>query len=212
MDSTTPALLQWAKDIAAIATPFLIIGLAGIGWFIKNQILTSQRTAEESRTRTEELEEGMRSDRLQVYTEVLQPFIILFTKDEAFVGGREQRGKPKSKEQRAKSKEQRIVEIMISTEYRQAGFKLSLFANDDVVRAYNNLMQYAFHLPDYEGATDGTEARSKEDNFRILAVFGDFLREIRKSVGNERTTLDSFEMLEWMIKDINEVRQEFPSR
>ena len=203
MDNTTPALLQWAKDIAAVATPFLIIGLAGIGWSLKNQILTSQRTAEESRTRTEKLDEGMRSDRLQVYNEVLQPFIILFTKDEAFVGGRGQRGK---------TKEQRILEIMISTKYRQAGFKLSLFANDDVVRAYNNLMQYAFHLPNSDGATDGAEARSNEDNFRILAVFGNFLREIRKSVGNERTTLDSFEMLAWMIKNVNEVRQEFPNR
>ena len=203
MDSTTPALLQWAKDIAAITTPFLIIGLAGIGWFIKNQMLTSQRTAEESRTRTEKLEEGMRSDRVQVYNEVLQPFIILFAKDEAFVGGRGQRGK---------TKEQRILEIMTSTEYRQAGFKLSLFANDDVVRAFNNLMQFAFHLPNSGGTTDGTEARSNEDTFRILAVFGEFLREIRKSVGNERTTLDSFEMLEWMIKDINEFRQELPNR
>ena len=86
MDNTTPALLQWAKDIAAIATPFLIIGLASIGWFIKNQILTSQRTAEETRTRTGKLEEGMRSDRLQVYNEVLQPFIILFTKPESTEG------------------------------------------------------------------------------------------------------------------------------
>ena len=37
----------------------------------------------------------------------------------------------------------------------------------------------------------------------MLAVFGDFLLAIRKSVGNEETRLDKIQMLEWLITDIH---------
>jgi hypothetical protein len=37
-------------------------------------------------------------------------------------------------------------------------------------------------------------------------MLGNLLLAIRKSVGNQRTKLDAYQMLEWLIKDINNFR------
>ena len=78
-------------------------------------------------------------------------------------------------------------------------FKLSLFASDEVVRSYNEMMQffYAQAEPpssDLEGAT-----------LKLMDLFGGFLLAIRKSVGNETTKLDNLAMLEWFVSDIRKL-------
>ena len=145
--------------------------------------------------RTEKLEQEIRGDRLQIYNDILQPFIMLFTKEEAAAGSRAQKGK---------SKEQRALEKMMSPEYREVAFKLTLFANDGVVRAYNKLMQFAYKRDRSSELSDGHDPNVA--NFEILEIFATLLLEIRRSVGNEATSLSKFEMLEWLIKDIDTLK------
>ncbi|MCY4353932.1 MAG: hypothetical protein OXC09_03980 [Truepera sp.] len=73
---------------------------------------------------------------------------------------------------------------------------MSLFASDEVVRAYNKLMQF-FYKYDPAGASD-----KKEAGIQGMKVFGGFLLAIRKSVGNETSSLGELEMLKWLIKDL----------
>ena len=183
--------------IGTIATPVLLIVISGVGWYFKGRIESSWKTEAELRKRAEKLEEATREDRLQVYNEILEPFIILFTKENSLQTNKRQRGK---------TKEQRVLEIVQSLEYRQAAFKLSIFAHDDVVNAYNNLMQFSYKT---EGANVPSEGHASEATGRdLLIAFGDFLLAIRKSVGNEKSSLSNIDMLTWMITDIEKVRRQ----
>ncbi len=94
---------------------------------------------------------------------------------------------------------------MQSLEYRQAAFKLSLFANDDVVKAYNNLMQFSYKMGSDAVSTEEHESRAI--GRQLVSTFGDFLLEIRKSVGNETSSLSNLDMLEWMITDIDSLKR-----
>lgn len=181
--------------IGTIATPILLIGISGIGWYFKSRMEESWKTEAELRRRAEKLEEAIRDDRLQVYNEILKPFIVLFTKEEALSANKALRGK---------TKEQYALEIMQSLEYRQAAFKLSLFADDDVVMAYNNLMQFSYKM--------GGKSVLMEDNEpeaigrRLLEAFGDLLLAIRRSVGNEASSLSNLDMMTWLVTDIDRLR------
>ena len=190
----SPTVIELIAVIGTIATPILLIAISGIGWYFKSRIESSWKTESELRSRAAKLEETIRGDRLQIYENILEPFIILFMKEDALSVNRAQRGK---------TKEQRVLEIMQSVEYRQAAFKLSLFANDDVVRAYNSLMQFSYKM--------GSDSDSREEQGAIgqqlLAFFGDFLLEIRKSVGNETSSLSNIDMLKWMITDIEKLKR-----
>lgn len=198
MPNSGPTAMELITLIGTIATPILLLVLSGIGWFIKRRLEASQKADEELRRRSEKLEEAIRGDRLQVYNDILEPFIMLFTKEESSSGNRPHKGK---------SNKQRALEIILSLKYRQAAFKLSLFANDDVVRAYNRLMQFSYKM---EGTSESSEGHdSNATSLRILGIFGSFLLEIRKSVGNKATSLSNFEMLEWMINDIDTVKVQF---
>ena len=198
MPNSGPTVIELITAIGNIATPILLIVLSGIGWFIKGRLETSQKAEEELRRRAEKLEEEIRGDRLQVYNDILEPFIILFTKEEAFSGNRSHKGK---------SKDQRALETMLSLKYRQTAFKLTLFANDGVVKAYNQLMQFSYKMGNDPASSEGRDPNAT--SLQILGVFGTFLLEIRKSIGNEATSLSNFEMLEWMINDIDTVKVQF---
>lgn len=164
--------------IGSAVTPLLVLLLTGVGWVLKNRI-----------QRAFEREAELRTDRLQVYNDILEPFILVLTKDEAFQDTERFAGKSKSEV---------VLEKMVSIEYRQAAFKLALFASDDVLRAYNDLMQFFYQLADEHSA----EKHPK----KMLEKLGEFLRQIRVSVGNKETQLDSLEMLEWLVTDIKQYR------
>ena len=166
--------------IGTIATPILLIVLSSIVWFFQRKIERSQT-----------IEQELRDDRLQVYLEILEPFIILLTKDEAFP---------------TENKNTVALEKILSLSYRKAAFRLSLFANDDVVRAYNDLMQFAYDSEKSPASEDEQDSQSKA--WEMLNVFGNLLLEIRKSVGNEKTTLENLEMLEWMINDLRKLKEQ----
>ena len=84
------------------------------------------------------------------------------------------------------------MEIILSKGYRQASFDLALFANDGVIKSFNALFQSAYNM-----------ASTKNAEYDLIFKIGDLLLAIRKSVGNESTKMKNFEMLKWMINDID---------
>jgi len=78
--------------------------------------------------------------------------------------------------------------------YRKTAFNLNLFGSDEVVKAYNALMQHTYEA----------ESTEKQDPKEMMRLWGMLLLEIRKSLGNKKTKLDELDMLRAMIKDIDE--------
>lgn len=204
MPDTGPTTTDLITVGGVIATPIFLIVLSGIGWVIKGRIEATQEAEAESRRRAEKLDEELRSDRLQIYNDILEPFIIALSKDGTSRETRTQRKGTGSFRKGEMSKEQRVSEIMHSVEYRQAGFRLSLFANDSVFRAYNNLMQSFYNMENTAESMRGSEPSAAA--VQMLNVFSAFLLEIRKSVGNEKSSLSNMEMLEWMISDFDKLK------
>jgi hypothetical protein len=189
-------LLDTISAIATLITPFLLIGLAGLGWMIKNKVISSQAKEVYKDTRIRELEDKLREDRIKIYNAILEPFFLLFTSEEAFA--KDPKFKNKNRNDLAMAK-------MLSVEYREVGFKLSLVANDSVVRSYNKLMQYSYH----------TEKDQRPLEIKVcdwMALIGDLLLEVRKSMGNESSNLDRWEMVEWFMTDAPALKAKHESR
>ncbi len=185
---TTPVekdFLDIIIAVATLATPFLLIGLGGLGWVIKNKIESSKLKELVKDSRIRELEDKLREDRIKTYNSILEPFFLLFTSEESFA--KDTKFKHKNKNDLAFAK-------MLSVEYREVGFKLSLVANDSVVRSYNKLMQYF-----YQSDKDSRPIEEKVCDW--MSLIGNFLLEIRKSMGNESSNLDRWEMIEWFMSD-----------
>jgi hypothetical protein len=104
LNPPAPTLLDYVTAIGAIATPILVLILTGVGWAIRNRY-----------EKVRALEEKLREDRIAIYNEILEPFIILLTKDEGF---------KLEKAYRNKTKEDVASEKIISLKYRQAAFKM----------------------------------------------------------------------------------------
>ncbi|MGL1437375.1 hypothetical protein ACSTIH_23155, partial [Vibrio parahaemolyticus] len=172
---------HWLDVVAAIgsiATPIIVLVVSSIGWKIKQNI-----------ERKIELENKLRDDRIEIYNEILEPFIILLMSDAAWEMDKRNKGKNKSDVGTAK---------MLTLEYRRLGFKLALMANDEVVKAYNDMMQYLYNMSE-----NGQPENFLKDMMKLL---GTFLVEIRKSMGNEATKLDYWDMCEWWMSDTRKVK------
>ncbi|WP_404301147.1 hypothetical protein [Alicycliphilus denitrificans] len=183
-------LLDTISAIATLITPILLVILGGIGWLIQNRIESSQIKQEAQTKRIAELEDKLREDRLATYNALLEPFFLLFTSDAAVAHD------PKYKN---KKKDEIALARMLSVEYRQVGFKLSLVANDEVVRAYSELMQFFYHTE-----RDGRPIDEKTSHW--IALMGTLLLEIRKSMGNQSSSLDRWEMIEWFMQDASKMK------
>ncbi len=187
MAGLDPTFIQLFIAIGSVTTPILLVVFSAVGWAIKRKIESGQRSEE----RVRKLEEELREDRLKIYIEVLEPFVIIFTKDEGLAAEKAYKGK--KKEELAKDK-------ILSMSYRQTVFKLSLFASDEVIRSYNDLMQFFYTQ------TELPSSAPQETTAQLMYLFGGFLLAIRRSVGNENTNLDNLEMLEWLISDIKRLK------
>jgi hypothetical protein len=64
--------LDYLTAIGSVATPVLVLILTGIGWRFRQRV--ERRLA---------LEEKLREDRIAIYNDILEPFIILLTSDAA---------------------------------------------------------------------------------------------------------------------------------
>lgn len=169
-----PTILDYLTAFGTIATPILVLILTGVGWNIRNRV-----------ERARELEEKLRDERINVYFQILEPYIIGLTKPENITNDKALKGK---------SQQQLIQEKILSLEYRNAAFKLSLMGSDNVVRAFNALMQGFY------------KQSSGQTNPEQVLLLGKFLLEVRRGVGNENTSLDMLNMLEWLITDIQKFR------
>lgn len=190
-------LLDTISAIATLATPLVLLLLGGFGWWIKQRVeasqakqdlLVVQQHAQEARIR--ELEDKLREDRIATYNALLEPFFMLFMSEAAFATDKKFKGQ---------KKDEIAISRMLSVEYRHVAFKLSLVGNDEVVRAYNKLMQFF-----YQTESDPMPLEAK--TVRWLALMGDLLLEIRKSMGNPTSRLDRWEMIEWFMKETPTLR------
>ena len=178
-------LLEIISSIATLITPLLLAIIGGLGWMIQNKVITSQAKQKAENLRVKELEDKLREDRIETYNLLLEPFFLLFTSDEAA------KMDPKF---RNKNKNDVAITKMLSIEYRKIGFKLSLVATDSVLRAYNELMQFFYHTEQ-----DPRTVEVKTSHW--IELMATLLFEIRKSMGNEASEINKWEMIEWFMKD-----------
>ena len=171
-------ILDWLVAIGSISTPIVVIIAGTIIWKYQQSI-----------ERKIKLEEQLHDDRIEIYNQLLEPFIILFMSDEAWLTDPKHKNKDKSKF---------AISKMLTLEYRITSSRLSLIGSDPVVSSYNNLMQHAFSLTD--------NPSSINDPSEMISLLGNLLLEIRRSMGNEDTKLDNWAMLEWFITDARKYR------
>jgi len=86
---------------------------------------------------------------------------------------------------------------MLSVDYKRTTFEFSLIGADDVVRSFNDLMQYVYSFD--------TDADEKPDPSELMRRWGAFLLEIRRNVGSPKTKLTPADMLRSQIKDIDKI-------
>ena len=173
--------LDHLVTIGSLVTPILLVLLSAIGWRFKNKI-----------ERRVELENRLHDDRAEIYNQILEPFILILIPDAAW---------EMNKKNKNKDKTEMAIQIMYSLEYRKQGFNLSLMGPDSVVVAYNNLMQYFYNAEE--------EKKSGNNEFirEMLVLLGTFLLEIRRSMGNEATKLDNWDMCEWWMSDARKIKR-----
>ena len=116
--------------------------------------------------------ERLNSERVGLYKNVLEPYIQLFAKP-------------------SKKETQKIMAHISSYEYRKAFFELNIFGSDEVVREFNLLMQIGF-------AND----QSGDAGVKMMGQFCNVMLAIRRDVGNKKTFLEQWEMLESQITDL----------
>lgn len=177
--------LDYFTAIGSIATPVLVIALTAVGWAIKTRL-----------QRQIELENQLRSDRITIYKDILEPFIILLSSEDAWKSEKKNKNLDKNKTG---------LKLLISLEYRRTAFHFSLIGSDDVVKAYNNLRQYYYAQIDSSTTDTATTVKSSNPKEQ-LELLGALLLEIRRSMGNEFTELSNWDMLEWLISDVRELR------
>lgn len=151
-----------------LVTP-LVGALVGFGvWYFQSRFEALRRERER-----------LHDDRRKVYTDVLEPFVRIFA------------GIKNPKEN------QKALQHMLSVEYKRTAFEFSLIGADDVVRSFNDLMQYVYSFD--------AEADEKPDPSELMRLWGAFLLEIRRNVGNPKTKLTPADMLRSQIKDIDKI-------
>ena len=153
--------------IEIIIPPVLMIIGGIISWFLK--------------TRSDELKavtEMLREEQRKIYSSILDPYIQLFS-DLSPVG------------------QQKAITKITSYEYKKDAFNFNLIGTDNVIIAYNNLMQFAYQQ------TDPSKANPAE----MMLNWGKLLLEIRRAVGNKNTKLKEIDMLKGMVKDIEKIQK-----
>ncbi len=163
-------------DWIPILVSTLLFILGGIiTWIVRSRI-------EETRA----IQQKLNEERRKTYGEILLPLIsVLANINEK--GGKQGTGTTKA------------VENILSdlNKFHKNRLDLVLFGSDNVVRAHNALWEYAYKSESEENA----EERGKT----YMQLWGKLLLEIRKDVGNKKTSLNEFDMLRWLIRDIDKL-------
>lgn len=145
-----------------VIAPVLVASGGLVVWFVQSRV-------EQVRA----LERTLQEERRKVYADILDPYIRLFAN---------------LKDSQAQVD---AAQLMLTYEYRKTAFDLNLVGADDVVKAYNAMMQYVYN--------PGPSGPSPKEMMRL---WGALILEIRKSLGNPSKDLDEWDMLRGMITDI----------
>lgn len=186
-----PHWTDYVAAISAAATPVLVAVLSGVGLYYR-QILERRWKAIEQRWKKEE---QLQPDRIEAYDTVLDPFIVLLMSDKAWMPAQ------RRKEFKNRSRVDVALATILSLDYRRNSFKLMLIGGDEVIRAYNDLMQYFYNR--------GDEPMDEAETVRAMGLFGRLILEIRRSVGNEATQLQEWDMLEWFMSDARDLQAKY---
>lgn len=124
------------------------------------------------------VQEKLREERRKIYIDLLSPLILAFTKPPDI---------DKMKQQ------------ISSFEYRKTGFELILLGSDDVIRAHAELMKFFFQQ-DYQ------KNFGVDKSIQAIKLFGALLIEIRKDLGNDKTTLNVKDIMTQFITDIDKIK------
>lgn len=140
-------------------------GVVGFGvWYFQSRI--EQLRSEQAR---------LHDERRALYSAILDPYVRILTA------------------MKAGKNVDNVVKHITSYGYRKIGFEFGLIAPDDVVKAYNSMMQFFF-------LAEGAGGIQPKD---MLRHWGGFLLAIRRNLGNQKTTLDEKDMLRSWITDID---------
>ena len=107
------------------------------------------------------------------YEKVLEPII------RTFAGAKDKKEMDKA------------IKQVQSFDYKKTAFQLMLFGSDEVVKAYNNYFQYLYKYED-----------KRNNPVEMIETLGSVILEIRKDLGNSKTALNQFDMLRFLITDI----------
>ncbi len=94
-----------------------------------------------------------------------------------------------------KSEMDKALKQIQSFDYKKSAFQLMLFGSDNVVNAYNDYFQYLY------------KNESNMDPYKMLNALGKVILEIRKDLGNDKTALKEYDMLRFMITDIEKMKE-----
>lgn len=149
--------------LLAALSPILITIGGIISWFMKSRLEGLR-----------EIEARAIEKRIKTYETIIEPFILMLNS----------RGNKKD--------ETRASTLIVSLEYKKAAFNLVTFGSDQMVRAFNKMMQH-FYKNNQEN-----DSNFANNTMRHLC---DFLLTIRKDLYNPKTKLKRSEAIQWLIKD-----------
>ena len=172
------------NNFATTLMPFI---LAIFGWRINLKFEQAKRREERLRN----MEALLHEDRIDAYNTILEPFILILSGDENFKNT-PQYEKYKDMEDLDKQETRYTfaTKLVRSVDYYRANQKLRIFGSDIVVEKLN-------HLLDIFSKSTKKSCIEIQDINKILCLFGEFMLEIRRSVGNEDTKLSPDEIVNW---------------
>ena len=148
-------------------TPLVACAVGFAVWYFQSRLEAIRRA-----------QDRLHDDRRKVYADLLNPIIRIFA------------GIKNPKETRKALQEVQLFD------WRRTAFEFSLIGSDDVVRSFNDMMQYFYKQ-------EQADSQQQADPFQVMRLWGELLLEIRKSVGDPKTRLSATDMLRAHIKDID---------
>lgn len=179
MNQEEKLILEYITAIGAIITPILVALFSYFFWKWQKKI-----------ERQVDLENKLREDRVIIYNEIIDPYVILLMTQTAW---------DMTRKNLKEDKNDIAVKKLLSLEYRQTLFKMYLIGSDGVIKSHNELYQFFYQR-------DETKVATPVEGKNMVVLFGNFLLEIRKSMGNEQTKLENWDMIEGWMKDLNELK------
>lgn len=172
-----PNWLGYITAFGSLATPIMVLIFSIIGARYKALL-----------ERKIKLDESLRENRSAIYMDILEPFMLAISTKKEYMNFQGSKKETPS---------ERASKIMGSVEYQKRAFQLSLIGSDGVLKTYNDLMQYFYN----QKPNDSENETNNEEVLSMMRKLGAFLVEIRKSLGNETTKMEEYDMLKWAIKD-----------